>query len=68
MAYAASHAWKVKWDRFVIPLPGARIAIVVGEPVYVAKCLDAAGLVRLQKEMERNLLELYVQARAVLAL
>jgi hypothetical protein len=68
MAYAASHAWKVKWDRFVIPLPGARIAIVVGEPVYVAKGLDAAGLGRLQEEMERNLLELYVQARAVLAL
>ena len=37
MAYAASHAWKIKWDRFVIPMPGARIAIVVGEPVYVGE-------------------------------
>jgi lysophospholipid acyltransferase (LPLAT)-like uncharacterized protein len=68
MAYAASHAWKIKWDRFVIPVPGARIAIVVGEPVYVAKGLDAAGLVRLQEEMERNLMGLYAQAKAVLRL
>jgi lysophospholipid acyltransferase (LPLAT)-like uncharacterized protein len=30
MAYAASRAWKIKWDRFVIPKPFARIAIVVG--------------------------------------
>ena len=43
MAYAASRAWKIKWDRFVIPKPLARIAIVIGRPVYVAKGLDAAG-------------------------
>jgi lysophospholipid acyltransferase (LPLAT)-like uncharacterized protein len=68
LAYAASHAWKIKWDRFVIPMPGARIVIVVGEPVYVAKGLDAAGLGRLQQEMEQNLMGLYAQARAVLGL
>jgi lysophospholipid acyltransferase (LPLAT)-like uncharacterized protein len=66
MAFAASRAWKIKWDRFVIPMPGARIAIVVGAPVYVAKGLDAAGLTRLQDEMERHLLELYGQANACL--
>jgi lysophospholipid acyltransferase (LPLAT)-like uncharacterized protein len=63
MAYAASRAWKIKWDRFVIPKPGARIAIVVGEPVYIAKGLDAAGLERLQAEMERRLKSLYIQAK-----
>jgi hypothetical protein len=42
--------------------------IVVGEPVYVAKGLDAAGLDRLQQEMEQNLMGLYAQARAVLGL
>jgi len=66
MAFAASRAWKIKWDRFVIPVPGARIAIVVGEPVTVAKGLDAAGLANLQSEMERNLQGLYGQAKALL--
>lgn len=62
MAYAASRAWKIKWDSFVIPKPLARIAIVVGAPVYVAKGLDAAGLERLQAEMEDRLRALYQQA------
>jgi lysophospholipid acyltransferase (LPLAT)-like uncharacterized protein len=62
MAFVASRAWKIKWDRFVIPMPFARITIVIGEPVYVAKGLDAAGLARLQLEMEQNLMSLYRQA------
>jgi lysophospholipid acyltransferase (LPLAT)-like uncharacterized protein len=67
MAYAASRAWKIKWDRFVIPKPFARIIIAVGEPVYVARGLDAAGLERQQLEMEQRLLALYEQAKAALA-
>jgi lysophospholipid acyltransferase (LPLAT)-like uncharacterized protein len=63
MAFAASRAWKIKWDRFVIPKPWARVAIVVGAPVYVGKGLDAQGLSRLQGEMEDNLKALYEQAR-----
>lgn len=66
MAFAASRALKIKWDRFVIPLPWARIAIAVGEPVTVAKSLDAAGLVRLQEDMEKQLLGLYGRAKALL--
>jgi len=66
MAFAASRAWKIKWDRFVIPLPGARIAIVVGAPVLVAKGLDAEGLARLQAQMEQTLKGLFGQARALL--
>jgi lysophospholipid acyltransferase (LPLAT)-like uncharacterized protein len=66
MAYAASRAWKIKWDRFVIPKPFARIAIVVGEPVYVAKGLDAAGLERLQVEMEQRLNALYLSAKKLI--
>ncbi len=57
MAYAASRAWKIQWDRFVIPKPFSRIAIAVGEPVYVPRGLDAQGLARLQLEMEQQLLE-----------
>jgi len=67
MAFAASRAWKIKWDRFVIPLPGARIAIVVGAPVLVAKGLDAEGLARLQAQMEQNLEGLFLEAKALLA-
>jgi lysophospholipid acyltransferase (LPLAT)-like uncharacterized protein len=63
MAYAASRAWKIQWDKFVIPKPLARIAIAVGEPVYIPKGLDAAGLERSQAEMEARLKELYARAK-----
>jgi lysophospholipid acyltransferase (LPLAT)-like uncharacterized protein len=66
MAYAASRAWKIKWDKFVIPKPLARIAIVVGEPVYIAKGLDAAGLERCQAAMEARLKSLYADAKKAL--
>jgi hypothetical protein len=62
LSYAASRAWKIKWDRFVIPQPFARVAIVVGEPVYVPKGLDAAGLERLQLDMEQRLRGIFEQA------
>ena len=62
MAYAASRAWEIMWDRFVIPKPFARAAIVVGEPVYVGKGLDAQGLSALQEQMERNLENLHREA------
>lgn len=67
MAYAASHAWLVKWDKFVIPVPGARIAIAIGAPREVPRVLDAAGLEALQAEMEQELHRLYHAARAALA-
>ncbi|HEY4444696.1 MAG TPA: lysophospholipid acyltransferase family protein [Steroidobacteraceae bacterium] len=66
MSYAASRAWKIKWDRFVIPKPLSKIVIAVGEPVYVAKGLDAAGLERLQLEMERRLRALFEEAERTL--
>jgi lysophospholipid acyltransferase (LPLAT)-like uncharacterized protein len=66
LSYCASRAWKVSWDRFVIPKFGARVVIAVGEPVYVAKGLDAAGLERLQADMEQRLTLLYESAKAAL--
>ena len=66
MAYAASRAWKILWDRFVIPKPFARIAIMIGPPVYVRKGLNAEGLAALQMDMERNLEGLYREARNLL--
>ena len=64
MAYAASHAWLIQWDKFVIPVPFARISIAIGKPRYVARVLDAAGIERLQSEMEQELKQLYAKATA----
>jgi lysophospholipid acyltransferase (LPLAT)-like uncharacterized protein len=66
LSYAASGAWKIKWDRFIIPYPLAKIAIAVGEPVYVAKGLDADGLAGLQGDMERRLQLVFQQAERAL--
>jgi lysophospholipid acyltransferase (LPLAT)-like uncharacterized protein len=66
MAYAASRAWLIKWDKFVIPMPFARIVIALGEPVYVPRVTDAATLERLQAEMEARLKALFATARAAL--
>ena len=66
LSYAASRAWKIKWDRFVIPAPLSRIVIVVGEPVYVPKGLDAAGLERAQLDMERRLGTAFEDAQSAL--
>ena len=59
MAYAASRAWLIMWDKFVLPVPFSRISIAVGKPRYVARVLDAAAMEALQGEMERELLGLY---------
>jgi lysophospholipid acyltransferase (LPLAT)-like uncharacterized protein len=67
LSYFASRVWKISWDRFVIPKPGARIVIAIGEPVYVAKGLDAAALQRLQADMEQRLTRLFETAKAAAA-
>jgi lysophospholipid acyltransferase (LPLAT)-like uncharacterized protein len=66
MAYAASRAWLIKWDKFVLPLPFSRIAIAVGEPRYVPRVTDAAAIERLQGELKVDLKNLYQRARAAL--
>ncbi len=66
LSYCASRAWKVSWDRFVIPKFGARVVIAVGEPVYVSKGLDAAALERLQADMEQRLMLLFESAKRAL--
>ncbi|HEY8507687.1 MAG TPA: lysophospholipid acyltransferase family protein [Steroidobacteraceae bacterium] len=66
MAYAATRAWLVKWDKFVLPVPFSRIAIAIGEPVYIPRVIDAAGIERKQAEMEAELKRLYGVARDAL--
>ncbi len=67
LAYCASRARLVAWDKFVLPLPFSRIAIAIGEPIAVPRVLDAAGLERVQGEVERALHATFGRARAALA-
>jgi len=67
LAYAASHAWLVKWDKFVIPMPFARIAIAVGPPRYVPRHSAPAAIEALQQELRLELKRLYASARQALA-
>jgi hypothetical protein len=66
MAYAASRAWRIKWDRFVIPVPFSRVVLAIGPPRYVPRAMDAATLERLQGEMETELKRLFEEARTAL--
>jgi len=66
MAFAASRAWRIKWDKFVIPWPFSRIAIAIGPPCQVPRVTDAAALARLQVQMEQELRRLYWVAKDAL--
>ncbi len=43
LAFAASRAWLIAWDKFVIPWPFSQIVIAVGEPRQVPRTLAAGG-------------------------
>ena len=66
MAYAASRAWFIHWDRFVLPMPFARIAIAIGEPRTVPRVLDASRMEQLQLEMAAALRNTFASAGAAL--
>lgn len=63
LAYAASRAWLIAWDKFVIPWPFSKIVIAVGAPRQVPRTLQPAALEALQKEMAAELKRLYQVAR-----
>jgi len=63
MAYAASHAWLIKWDKFVLPFPLSRVVIAVGPPVYVPRVTDAAAIEKLQGQLKAELKRLFTVAR-----
>lgn len=66
MSYCASRAVLIKWDRFVIPWPFARIVIVIGEPVYVPRTLDAAAMQTHTQALTLRLKEAFLTARSAL--
>jgi hypothetical protein len=59
LAYAASRAWLIAWDKFVIPWPFSKIVIAVGPPRQVPRTLQPAGLTALQEEMTAELKRLF---------
>jgi len=70
MAFAASRAWFFGWDRFVLPWPGARIAIAIGAPVYVDAALklgEESVVQVLRLRLEEELRRQFEAARAGLA-
>jgi lysophospholipid acyltransferase (LPLAT)-like uncharacterized protein len=66
LAYAASRASLIAWDKFVIPWPFSRIVIAVGAPRQVPRTLQPAALGELQEEMARELQRLFGVARDAL--
>ena len=66
LSYAASRAWLIAWDKFVIPWPFSRIVIAVGAPRQVPRTLQPAALQALQTEMAADLKSLFQIARDAL--
>jgi lysophospholipid acyltransferase (LPLAT)-like uncharacterized protein len=67
IAYAADRAWILRtWDKFVIPAPFARVAIAVGEPIFVPRVMKAEEMEQLQTDMRQRLRSLYEEARHLL--
>lgn len=53
---AARPCWLARsWDRYMIPLPFAKAAIVLGEPLYVPEDADDSVMEQLSKELKRAL-------------
>lgn len=63
VAAAASHLRRVdSWDRFEIPWPGARVAILYGEPVLVPADADRRAMEESRRRLEAGLRELHARA------
>ena len=66
LAYAASRAWLVHWDKFVLPWPGARIAVAIGAPLAVPRGTKADALEAVQSELQSRLRATFRAAKAAL--
>jgi len=67
IAFAASRVFKFRtWDRFILPLPFARIVIAIGEPIKTPRALDPAEMQAMQDRMAANLKTLFETAKQAL--
>jgi lysophospholipid acyltransferase (LPLAT)-like uncharacterized protein len=68
VSYAASRAMRLRsWDRLLVPLPFARVAVVVGEPISAPRDADAEQIETLRKTLENRLNDLNRRAEVHLA-
>jgi lysophospholipid acyltransferase (LPLAT)-like uncharacterized protein len=64
ISYAASRVYKLRaWDRFILPLPFARVVLTVGEPIKVPKVMSPAELETMQRALGATLNDLFAQAQ-----
>ena len=67
ISFAASRVFKLRaWDRFILPLPFARIVLAVGEPIKVPKVMTPAELEGMQQALQVVLKQLFERAQAAL--
>jgi lysophospholipid acyltransferase (LPLAT)-like uncharacterized protein len=65
IAYAARPARLLKtWDKFVIPLPFAKVRIAIGEPYFPARKLDDDQMQAAQRELEERLQQVFKDAQS----
>ena len=65
---AASRAWTMNtWDSFMIPLPFARIALAVGEPIEVPKALSKDEIEATRQQLQKAMDSLLRKARQQLS-
>jgi lysophospholipid acyltransferase (LPLAT)-like uncharacterized protein len=48
----------LSWDRFVIPMPFSRVAVLLGSPIYVPRKICAEDVEAKRVELEKALQEL----------
>lgn len=69
LGHACDRAWRLaSWDRFTIPRPGARIALVYAPPLRVPAGADEAALAAATSALRERLLDAERRGRAHLGL
>ena len=51
--------WNASWDRTIIPKPGAKVLVRIGEPLTVPAKLDVDGVEALRCRLENTMFELH---------
>jgi lysophospholipid acyltransferase (LPLAT)-like uncharacterized protein len=65
---AASRAWTMNtWDSFMIPLPFARIALAVGEPIEIPKALSRDEIEAVRQQLQAAMDSLLSEAKQQLS-
>jgi lysophospholipid acyltransferase (LPLAT)-like uncharacterized protein len=55
VGFAARRGWRApSWDRHLVPYPGSKVAITVGEPFVVERKIDADTLEERRRELEER--------------